>query len=124
MILSLIFSYVEGGTIFLSTKSFFPLYGRPATILFENAVPIPGNSCNSSAEAELISISLDFVADFDGPALAWAGALPALGVCQAGEAIKHSETAVSSRSLTTTYGIITPGRLHAFSKQRVIDDQE
>ena len=78
-------------------------------ILFAKAAPIPGSSFKSSAEAELISTSLDFVADLDGPALAWTAAVPPLGVSQRGDAIRHSDAAVSSRTLTAYDIMIPPG---------------
>jgi len=55
------------------------------------AGPTPGNWSNSSAEAELISTNFGFADDADGPDV--------LGACHAGEATKHNEAAVISKSL-------------------------
>src|SRR3954468_13320056 len=41
--------------MFLLTNSFFALYGRPSTIFFEYASPIPGNAFNWSSVAVLMS---------------------------------------------------------------------
>src|SRR5262245_55867451 len=62
MILSLILSYVALGTMCFFVRSSFPLYGRPSTIFFAYASPMPGRVLSSSADAVLMSTSSFFFA--------------------------------------------------------------
>src|SRR5262245_50932220 len=58
----LILSYVACGTIFFLVRSSFRAYGRPSTIFFAYASPMPGSALSSSADAVLMSSGSFFFA--------------------------------------------------------------
>src|SRR5262245_12269452 len=100
MIWFLILSYVAFGTTFFLTRSSLPLYGRPSTIFFAYASPIPGNALSSSADAVLMSTSSFFASDFVSVLVASFFAGASVLVCaRAGES--PSETVANRTAIST-----------------------
>src|SRR5262245_36108171 len=107
----LILSYVACGTIFFLVRSSLRAYGRPSTIFFAYASPIPGSALSSSSDALLMSSGSFFFASDLVSVLALAGASVlgcALDCASAGEA--PSETTVNrtatSRATSLTIGVL------------------
>src|SRR5579863_1212484 len=90
----------------LETKSSLPLYGRPATIFFEYASPMPGSSLSWTAVALFRSTRALALAAALAGAADFAGALSVLLVCApAGTAMKIATRQASSESSTLCFCI-------------------